>query len=42
MSARVKMKDGGTLKTDYIVTNVYEKIDGRWHIVSHHVQPKPQ
>ena len=38
----VKMKDGGTPKTDYIVTNVYEKIDGRWHMVSHHVQPKPQ
>jgi len=24
------------------VTNVYEKLDGRWLIVSHHVQPKPQ
>jgi ketosteroid isomerase-like protein len=38
----VKMKDGGTPKTDYIVTNVYEKKDGRWLMVSHHVQPKPQ
>ena len=38
----VKMKDGSTPTTDYIVTNVYEKIDGRWHMVSHHVQPKPQ
>jgi len=39
----VKMKDGSTLKTeDFIVTNVYEKLDGRWLIVSHHVQPKPQ
>ena len=37
-----KMKDGSTPKTDYIVTNVYEKIDGRWLTVSHHVQPKPQ
>jgi ketosteroid isomerase-like protein len=38
----VKMKDGGTWKVDLIVTNVYEKLDGRWLIVSHHVQPKPQ
>ena len=38
----VKMKDGGTRKVDLIVTNVYEKLDGRWFIVSHHVQPKPQ
>jgi ketosteroid isomerase-like protein len=38
----VKLKDGTAPKTDYIVTNVYEKIDGRWLMVSHHVQPKPQ
>jgi len=38
----VKMKDGSTRKVDWIVTNVYEKIDGRWLMVSHHVQPKPQ
>ena len=37
-----KLKDGGSPKLDYIVTNVYEKIDGHWFIVSHHVQPKPQ
>jgi len=37
-----QMKDGPATKIDYIVTNVYEKIDGRWVIVSHHVQPKPQ
>ena len=36
-----KMKDGKDAKADYIVTNVYEKVDGRWVIVSHHVQPKP-
>ena len=36
-----KMKDGKDAKADYIVTNVYEKVDGRWLIVSHHVQPKP-
>jgi ketosteroid isomerase-like protein len=37
-----KMKDGTDTAADYIVTNVYEKIGGRWLIVSHHVQPKPQ
>ena len=37
-----KLKDGSSPKLDYIVTNVYEKIDGHWLIVSHHVQPKPQ
>ena len=38
----VKFKDGKEDTVDYLVTNVYEKIDGRWLIVSHHVQPKPQ
>src|SRR6267378_1435887 len=37
-----KMKDGRSPKLDYLVTNVYEKIDGKWLMVSHHVQPKPQ
>ena len=38
-----KMRDGSTSKNDWIVTNVYEKqADGRWLIVSHHVEPKPQ
>lgn len=41
-TGQVKMKDGSTPVTDYIATNVYEKIDGRWLMVSHHVQPKPQ
>lgn len=41
-SGPTKFKDGTEGKTDYIVTNVYEKIDGRWLMVSHHVQPKPQ
>jgi ketosteroid isomerase-like protein len=41
-SGTAKMKDGKDNPPDYIVTNVYEKIDGRWLIVSHHVQPKPQ
>jgi ketosteroid isomerase-like protein len=36
------LKDGTTRKVDWFATNVYEKIDGRWLMVSHHVQPKPQ
>jgi ketosteroid isomerase-like protein len=41
-SGTPKMKDGKDTVADYIVTNVYERIGGRWLIVSHHVQPKPQ
>lgn len=41
-SGLAHMKDGSTRKVDWIVTNVYEKIDDRWLTVSHHVQPKPQ
>src|SRR5689334_5838805 len=41
-SGLAQMKDGSSRKVDWIVTNVYEKIDGRWLTVSHHVQPKPQ
>jgi len=37
-----KFRDGKEVKIDSLVTNVYEKLDGRWLIVSHHVQPKPQ
>jgi ketosteroid isomerase-like protein len=38
-----KMKNGTVIKPNWIVTNVYEKqADGRWLMVSHHVQPKPQ
>jgi SnoaL-like domain len=37
-----ELKNGTPLKIDFIVTNVYEKLDGRWLMVSHHVQPKPQ
>jgi ketosteroid isomerase-like protein len=36
------MKDGATRKVDWIATNVYEKIDNQWRVVSHHVQPRPQ
>jgi ketosteroid isomerase-like protein len=41
-SGQAQMKDGAIRKVDWMVTNVYEKIDGRWLMVSHHVQPKPQ
>ena len=41
-SGSLKFKDGRETQIDYIVTNVYEKIDGHWLMVSHHVQPKPQ
>jgi ketosteroid isomerase-like protein len=34
------MKDGTTRKIDWFVTNVFEKIDALWLMVSHHVQPK--
>lgn len=38
----VKAKDGSESKSDNIVTNVYEKQNGRWLMVSHHAQSKPQ
>jgi len=41
-TGEVKMKDGAVRKVDWFATNVFEKIDGRWLMVSHHVQPKPQ
>jgi ketosteroid isomerase-like protein len=41
-TGEAKLKDGTAFKVDFVVTNVYEKIDGRWLMVSHHVQPKPQ
>jgi ketosteroid isomerase-like protein len=41
-SGTQKLKDGSTPKLDFIATNVYEKIDGKWLMISHHVQPKPQ
>jgi ketosteroid isomerase-like protein len=39
---QAQMRDGSTRKVDWLVTNIYEKIDGHWFMVSHHVQPKPQ
>ena len=41
-SGSLKRVDGKEGTIDYLVTNVYERIDGRWLMVSHHVQPKPQ
>ncbi len=41
-TGEAKMKDGAVGKIDWFATNVFEKIDGRWLMVSHHVQPKPQ
>ena len=34
--------DGSESTFKWFVTNVYERIDGHWLIVSHHVQPMPQ
>jgi ketosteroid isomerase-like protein len=41
-AGQAQLKDGAMRKVDWIVTNVYEKLDDRWLMVSHHVQPKPQ
>ncbi len=41
-SGTLKFADGRQGKIDYLVTNVYEKLDDRWLLVSHHVQPKTQ
>jgi ketosteroid isomerase-like protein len=41
-SGEAQLKDGAMRKVDWVVTNVYEKLDGGWRMVSHHVQPKPQ
>jgi ketosteroid isomerase-like protein len=37
------MADGKVMPVDWVVTNVFEKqADGRWLMVSHHVQPGPR
>jgi ketosteroid isomerase-like protein len=41
-AGQAQTSDGSARKVDWIVTNIYEKIDGHWLMVSHHVQPKPQ
>jgi len=35
-TGEIKLKNGSARQADYIVTNVYEKIGGRWLMVSHH------
>lgn len=40
-TGHAQMKDGTTRTIDWIATNVFEKIEGRWLMVSHHAQPKP-
>ena len=37
-----KTKDGTNRTVNHLLTRIYEKIDGRWLIVSHHAQPVPQ
>lgn len=38
-----ELADGTVLPVDWVVTNIYEKqADGRWLMVSHHVQPGPR
>jgi ketosteroid isomerase-like protein len=41
-TGNVKLKNGTASRVDNLVTNVYERIEGRWLMVSHHAQPKPQ
>jgi ketosteroid isomerase-like protein len=41
-TGQARLADGTIRSVDWIATNVYEKIDGRWLVVSHHVQPRPQ
>jgi ketosteroid isomerase-like protein len=37
-----KLKDGTSCVRTSLVTDVFEKKDGRWLLVSHHAQPVPQ
>jgi ketosteroid isomerase-like protein len=39
-TGQVLMKDGTAREIDGIVTNVYEKVDGRWLMVSHHTSQR--
>lgn len=41
-SGSTNLMNGKVVEVDHLVTNVYEKFDGRWLMVSHHVQPKPK
>ena len=37
-----KLKDGTSVAGTNFVTNVFEKTDGRWLMVSHHAHRPPQ
>jgi ketosteroid isomerase-like protein len=41
-TGEAKLKDGTSRVTTNFVTNVFEKKDGRWLLVSHHAQLVPQ
>jgi len=42
-TGQLQLKTGEVVKGDYLATNVFEKqADGRWLMVSHHANPKPQ
>ena len=41
-NATGKNKAGELLAFDLLVTNIYEKIDGKWLMVSHHAQRPPK
>lgn len=40
-TGRARMTGGRVRTIDWIATNILEKIEGRWLMVSHHVQPRP-
>lgn len=39
--AELEMKSGAKRAFDLFVTNIFEKIDGRWQMISHHAQRIP-
>jgi len=39
--AELETKSGGKIAFDLFVTNIFEKIDGRWRMISHHAQRIP-
>lgn len=41
-TGRVQRKGGEVGEIGNLVTNIYEKIDGQWLMVSHHAQPRPR
>ena len=39
---KATMKNGAVRKIDHLATNVFEKINGQWLMVSHHANRKPE